>query len=83
MGLKPKLMPRVEIHMKISRKMKSTLANEDDLHLRQKQVLAATQIITGELEEQPLMPNSNLVSAPLTTMLRNLGTRFCLRGEEL
>jgi hypothetical protein len=61
----------------------STLANEDDLHFRQKQVFDATQIITGELEEQPLMPNSNLVSAPLTTMLRSLGTRFYLRGEEL
>jgi hypothetical protein len=61
----------------------STLANEDDLHLRQKQVLDATQIITGELEEQPLRPNSNLVSTPLTITLRNLGTRFYLRGEEL
>jgi hypothetical protein len=61
----------------------STEANEDDLHLQQKQVFDATQIITGELEEQPLRPNSNLVSAPLTTTLRNLGTRFCLRGEEL
>jgi hypothetical protein len=61
----------------------SNLANEDDLQLRQKQVLDATQIITGELEEQPLRPTSNLVSAPPTTTLRNLGTRFCLRGEEL
>jgi hypothetical protein len=61
----------------------STLATEDDLHLRQKKVFDATQSITGELEEQPLRPNSNLVSAPLTTTLRNLGTRFCLRGEEL
>jgi hypothetical protein len=61
----------------------STSANEDDLHLRQKKVFDATQSITGELEEQPLRPNSNLVSAPLTTTLRNLGTRFCLRGEEL
>jgi hypothetical protein len=61
----------------------STLANEDDLHLRQKQVLDATQIITGDLEEQPLRPTSNLVSAPPTTTLRNLGKRFCLRGEEL
>jgi hypothetical protein len=61
----------------------STLANEDDLHLWQKQVFDATQIITGELEEQPLKPNSNLVSAPLTTTLRNLGMRFYLRGEEL
>jgi hypothetical protein len=43
----------------------STSANEDNLHLRQKQVLDATQIFTGELEEQPLRPNSNLVSAPL------------------
>jgi hypothetical protein len=61
----------------------STSANEDDLHLRKKQVLDATQIFTGELEEQPLRPNSNLVSAPLTATLRNLRTRFCLRGEEL
>jgi hypothetical protein len=61
----------------------STLENEDGLHLRQKQVFDATQSITGQLEEQPLRPNSNLVSAPLTTTLRNLGTRFCLRGEEL
>jgi hypothetical protein len=60
-----------------------TSANEDDLHLWQKQVLDATQIFTGELEEQLLRPNSTSVSAPLTTMLRNLGTRFCLRGEEL
>jgi hypothetical protein len=60
-----------------------TIANEDDLHLQQKQVLDATQIITGELEEHPLRPNSNLVSTLLTTMLRNLRTRFCLRGEEL
>jgi hypothetical protein len=60
-----------------------TSANEDDLHLQQKQVFDATQSITGELEEQPLRPNSNLVLAPLTTTLRNLGTRFCLRGEEL
>jgi hypothetical protein len=29
----------------------STLANEDDRHLRQKQVFDATQVITGELEE--------------------------------
>jgi hypothetical protein len=29
----------------------STLANEDNLHLWQKQVFDATQIITGELEE--------------------------------
>jgi hypothetical protein len=61
----------------------STLANEDNLQLRQKQVFDATQIINGELEEQPLRPNSNFMSAPLTTMLRNLGTIFCLRGEEL
>jgi hypothetical protein len=61
----------------------STSANEDNLHLWQKQVLDATQVITGELEEQPLRPNYNLVSAPLTTTLRNLGMRFCLRGEEL
>jgi hypothetical protein len=61
----------------------STLANEDDLHPQQKKVFDATQNITGELEEQPLRPNSNLVSAPLTTTLRNLRTRFCLRGEEL
>jgi hypothetical protein len=27
--------------------------------------------------------NSNLVSSPFTTTLRNLGMRFCLRGEEL
>jgi hypothetical protein len=60
-----------------------TLANEDNLHLRQKQVFDATQIITGELEEQQLRPNSNSVSAPFTTTLRNLGTRFCLRGEDL
>jgi hypothetical protein len=43
----------------------STLANEDDLHLRQKQVFDATQSITGELEEQLLQPNSNLIIAPL------------------
>jgi hypothetical protein len=61
----------------------STSANKDNLHLRQKQDFDATQSITGELEEQPLRPNSSLVSAPLTTTLRNLGTRFCLRGEEL
>jgi hypothetical protein len=61
----------------------STLATEDDLHLWQKKVFDATQSITGGLEEQPLWPNSNLVSAPLTTTLRNLGTRFCLREEEL
>jgi hypothetical protein len=61
----------------------STLAIEDDLHLWQKQVLDATQITTSELEEQLLRPNSNLVSAPLTTTLRNLGTRIILRGEEL
>jgi hypothetical protein len=61
----------------------STSANEDNLHPRQEQVFDATQFIIGELEEQPLRPYSNLVSAPLTTMLRNLGTRFCLRGEEL
>jgi hypothetical protein len=59
------------------------LQNEDDLHLQQKKVFDATQSITGELKEQPLRPNSNLVSAPLTTTLRNLGMRFCLRGEEL
>jgi hypothetical protein len=56
------------------------LANEDDLHLWQRQVFEATQSITGELEEQSLRPNSNLVSTPLTTTLRNLETRFCLRG---
>jgi hypothetical protein len=61
----------------------STSANEDNLHLRQKKVFGATQFITGELEEQSLRPNSNLVPAPLTSTLRNLGTRFCLRGEEL
>jgi hypothetical protein len=61
----------------------STLANEDDLHLRQKKVFDATQSIISELEEQPLRPNSNSVSAPLTATLRNLGTRFYLRGEEL
>jgi hypothetical protein len=61
----------------------STSATKDDLHLRQKEVCDATQIITGESEEQPLRPNSNLVESPLTTTLRNLGTRFCLRGEEL
>jgi hypothetical protein len=61
----------------------STSANEDDLHLRQKKVFDATQSITGELEEQPLRPDSNSVSAPLTATLRNVGTRFCLRGEEL
>jgi hypothetical protein len=61
----------------------STLANEDDLHLWQKRVFDATQIIAGELGEQRLRPNSKLVSAPLTTTLRNLGTRFYLRGEEL
>jgi hypothetical protein len=60
----------------------STSANEDNLYLRQKQVFDATKIITGELEEQPLRPNSNLVSTPLTSTLRNLGTRFCLRREE-
>jgi hypothetical protein len=32
----------------------STLANEDDLHLRQKQVLDATQSVTEKLEEQSL-----------------------------
>jgi hypothetical protein len=42
----------------------STSANEDDLHLWQKKVFDATQIITGELEEQLLKPNSNLVSTP-------------------
>jgi hypothetical protein len=47
------------------------------------QVFSATQSIIGELEEKLLRPNSGLVSAPLTTTLRNLGTRFCLRGEEL
>jgi hypothetical protein len=31
----------------------STLANEDDLDLRQKQVFDEIQSITGELEEQP------------------------------
>jgi hypothetical protein len=61
----------------------STSANEDDLHLWPRQVFEATQSITGELEEQSLRPNSNLVSAPLTTMLRNLGTKLYLRGEEL
>jgi hypothetical protein len=61
----------------------STSANEDDLHFWQKQVLDATQIVTGELGEQPLRPNSNLVSAPLIAMHRNLGKRFYLRGEEL
>jgi hypothetical protein len=61
----------------------STSANEDDLHTWQRQVFEATQRITGELEEQRLMPNSKLVSTPLTTTLRNLGTRFFLRGEEL
>jgi hypothetical protein len=30
----------------------STLPNEEDLHLWQKQVFDATQIIIGELEEQ-------------------------------
>jgi hypothetical protein len=45
--------------------------------------LIAIQIITGELEEQSWRPNSNLDLAPLTTTLRNLGTRFYLRGEEL
>jgi hypothetical protein len=43
----------------------STSANEDNLHLQQKQVFDATQSITGELEEQPLGPNSNLVSTPI------------------
>jgi hypothetical protein len=61
----------------------STSANEDNLHFWQKQVLDATQIITSELVEQPLRPNSNLVSAPFTTTLRNLGTRLFLRGEHL
>jgi hypothetical protein len=61
----------------------STSANEDDLHPWQNKVIDASQSITGELEEQPLRPNSNLVSAPLTTTLRNLEARFCLRGEEL
>jgi hypothetical protein len=61
----------------------SASATEDDLHLRQKKVFDATQSITGGSEEQPLRPNPNLVSPPLTTTLRNLGTRFSLRGEEL
>jgi hypothetical protein len=61
----------------------SSSANEDDLHLRHTQVFDATQSITGELEEQPLRPNSSLVLAPLTATLRNLGTRFFLRGEGL
>jgi dTDP-glucose pyrophosphorylase len=43
----------------------STSANEDNLHLWQKQVFDATEIITGELEEQPLKPNSNLGYTPL------------------
>jgi hypothetical protein len=61
----------------------STSATEDDLHLRQKEDFVATQSIIGGLEEQPLRPNSNLVSSPPTATLRNLGTRFYLRGEEL
>jgi hypothetical protein len=43
----------------------STSATEDDLQLWQRQVFDATQSITGELEEQPLKPNSNLLSSPL------------------
>jgi hypothetical protein len=46
-----------------------TVANEDDLHLQQKQVFDATQSITSGLEEQPSRPNPNLVSPPLTTTL--------------
>jgi hypothetical protein len=42
----------------------STLANEDELHLRQKQDFDATQSIIGELEKQSLKPNPNLVSTP-------------------
>jgi hypothetical protein len=41
----------------------STSANEENLHLWQKQILDETQSITGELEDQPLGPNSSLVSA--------------------
>jgi hypothetical protein len=43
----------------------STSANEDDPHLQQNKVYGATQSIIGELKEQPLKPNSNLVSTPL------------------
>jgi hypothetical protein len=42
-----------------------TSANEDNPHLRQKQVFDATQSITSELEEQPQRAKSNLVSTPL------------------
>jgi hypothetical protein len=47
------------------------------------QVFGATQGILGELEEKLLRPDSNIVLSPLITTLRNLGTRFYLRGEEL
>jgi hypothetical protein len=43
----------------------STSVNGDDLHLWQEQVFDATQSIIGELEEQPLKPNSNLIVTPL------------------
>jgi hypothetical protein len=73
----------VKVFSAISTLQPSTVAREDDLHIRQEQVLDITQNNTDELEVKPLRPNSNLVSAPLTTTLRNLGTRFYLRGEEL
>jgi hypothetical protein len=41
------------------------------------------KVSTRSWKSNLLKSNSNLVSAPLTTTLRNLGTRFCLRGKEL
>jgi hypothetical protein len=43
----------------------STLADEDNPHLWQKQVFDAAQGIIGEFEEQSLKSNSNLASTPL------------------
>jgi hypothetical protein len=60
----------------------STSANEDNPHLLEKQVFNGAQGIIGEFEKA-IKPNSNVISTPLTTTLRNLGMRFCLRGEEL
>jgi hypothetical protein len=57
-----------------------TSANKDDLHLQQKASPWCNSEHHGELEEQPLRPNSNLVSAPLTTTLRESRDEILFKG---
>jgi hypothetical protein len=59
----------------------STTACEEDLRLRQKQVFYATPSITEELEEQPLKPNSNLVSTPLYYYTYESQDKILFKGE--